>query len=166
MKKIGKGIREQKLMFTETEKNVPIEKVIKTSTSRSKKLIQKKKPIKNDLTNHETEAIAKNAKKMSQDNDLYKEKLFSFAVDTIIGVHPALKKEKRYFLNLLLNKRENETQEHILEKICINGKYYYIDQDGNIIDDSIDLVGVYTFDYVTKTNTYFIFSEIKKINIE
>lgn len=79
-------------------------------------------------------------------------------IDKIILMYPELKKEKKNIIsNLFGNKREEETNEYILEKFYYKNLNYYRDKNGLIRNTDTDIVGVY--EIVNYEYNYIFFDE-------
>lgn len=72
------------------------------------------------------------------------------AVDTVIGMFPELKKDKEKILSNVLTPKpltmasSIREKTYVLQKVVIDGVSYYRDSHGNVIDNKLNLVGLYT----------------------
>ena len=82
------------------------------------------------------------------------------AVEKIIEACPHLKKDKLIFINIVLDKKEQRSKEYVLEKIKINNEIYYSDNNGNLFNCKVALIGVCVV--VKNISQYHLFSENKK----
>ncbi|AYV76660.1 MAG: hypothetical protein Terrestrivirus11_1, partial [Terrestrivirus sp.] len=76
-------------------------------------------------------------------------------VDKILGMFPEMKKSRNLILTEILTPKKIPDNEYTLEKIIIYGKSYYIDKYKCILDENIQLVGVW--EYKTGIIKYHIF---------
>jgi hypothetical protein len=79
-------------------------------------------------------------------------------VDIIIEHYPELKKERSHIINVILDKIEKPDR-YILERVVLNKKVYYKDNDSILIDENLNICGLCivlgnnTFKYITNINT-------------
>jgi hypothetical protein len=79
-------------------------------------------------------------------------------IDTIIEHYPDLKKDRNHIINIILDKVE-KPDKYILERIDLNKKVYYKDNDNIIIDADLNICGLCvdygnnTFKYIINVNT-------------
>lgn len=82
-------------------------------------------------------------------------------VDKIINMLPEIKKKRTYIINQILTPKNPVNDEYILEKITVNGKFYYRDKYRSIMDNKGDLVGVWEWDFNRGNFNYYIFADEK-----
>jgi hypothetical protein len=121
-----------------------------------------KKSNENDDNKIFMQQLNESDKNIIEKNSILKEKLK--VVDQILDMYPLLKKDRLHIVDNILDKKIKKTNEYVLDKFIHNNKSYYRDTLGNIIDENVNLVGVYTF--ISNVYSYYFFTEIKKINIE
>ena len=63
-------------------------------------------------------------------------------VDTILQMYPDIQKDRETIINAVLGRTEKPAP-YVLEKIQIEDKHYYIDNEGRILDADVTLVGRY-----------------------
>lgn len=88
-------------------------------------------------------------------------------VDKIIKMIPEIKKKRTFIINQILTPKvsNQDHSEYILEKICVNGKYYYRDKNKCILNEKAELVGIWEWNYNSSNFNYYIFADEKaKIN--
>jgi hypothetical protein len=86
-------------------------------------------------------------------------------VDKIIELFPELKKNKTLILSEVLSPKDKDSGDYLLEKIIVNEKSFYKDRYRCILDENINLVGIWEFK--DGSFMYYIFDdEFKKINYE
>ncbi len=79
-------------------------------------------------------------------------------VDIIIEHYPELKKDRNHIINVILDKIEKPDR-YILERVVLNDKIYYKDNDNILIDADLNICGLCidlgnnTFKYVINVNT-------------
>ena len=79
-------------------------------------------------------------------------------VDIIIEHYPELKKDRNHIINIIMDKIE-KPDKYILERVILNNKIYYKDNDNIIIDVNLNICGVCidlgmnTFKYIINVNT-------------
>jgi len=79
-------------------------------------------------------------------------------------MYPLLKKDRLHIVDNILERKLKKIIDYILEKFTYNNKSYYKDTLGNIIDENVNLVGIYIM--TSNTNySYYFFDEIKKIEL-
>ena len=167
------------LIFTENDKNksksdilLPISKVTgkpkRKYVRKNKSVFKKNKNTKNISKNAELDEIiksqlasTKDVKNIMMNNKIIREKIET--VERIFELYPNLKKNKKTIINYVLDKKQSEQEEHILEMINFNNRDIYIDKFGNIINDQLKLIGFYIIDQQTHKNKYLIFDDIKKL---
>ena len=125
------------------------EKIIESTKNKN----PKKKQIKKNSSSHDEDDYLKN-----NNNSKKKEnKIILDAVKKITEMYPDLKKDKnKLILSLLAQKNENNNPMksqncYLLHKIEINDKIYYRDNEFNIVDENLNLVGQY---FCPKLNVY------------
>jgi hypothetical protein len=79
-------------------------------------------------------------------------------VDIIIEHYPELKKERNHIINVILEKIEKPDR-YILERVDLNKKVYYKDNDNILIDENLNICGICvdlgnnTYKYIINVNT-------------
>jgi hypothetical protein len=79
-------------------------------------------------------------------------------VDIIIEHYPELKKDRNHIINVILEKIEKPDR-YILERIDLNNKVYYKDNDNILIDVNLNICGLCvdlgnnTFKYILNVNS-------------
>ena len=79
-------------------------------------------------------------------------------VDIIIEHYPELKKDRNHIINVILDKIEKPDR-YILERVVLNNKVYYKDNDNILIDVDLNICGLCvvlgnnTFKYITNIKT-------------
>lgn len=80
-------------------------------------------------------------------------------IDNIIDMFPEIKQKRTDIINRILCPKDIKTDEHILEKITVNGKDYYRDKYKSIIDVNGDLKGIWEWNYEKNMFDYYIFED-------
>lgn len=83
------------------------------------------------------------------------------AVEKILEFLPFLKKDRNQIIDVVLDKKIGKSNEKVLEKINYKGKFYYKDKNGNIINDKLDIVGLFSLE--KNSISYYFFDEFQKI---
>jgi hypothetical protein len=79
-------------------------------------------------------------------------------VDIIIEHYPELKKERNHIINVILEKIEKPDR-YILERVDLNKKVYYKDNDNILIDENLNICGICvdlgnnTYKYIINVNS-------------
>jgi len=149
------------ITFTDNYENLSGEPILLSKTKKMPTSFSKKK-IKNEKqksTDSEFEQLDDKNKNIIDKNNDTKQRLI--AVEKIIELYPALKKDKKQIIDAVLDRNISKANEYVLEKIIFKGKQFYKDFRGNIIDDKLDVIGIYTFD--DDSCTYYFFDEFKKL---
>lgn len=157
------------ITFTEDENEITGEKMIlnkaKNSPKKVTKVYAKKKlqsekdtdPEKPELAEDDSQ-IEKNKCIIEKNNDTTQRLI---AIDKILELYPQLKKDKKQIMDVVLDKKINRMNEHVLEKLVFKGKNFYKDESGSIINEKLEVVGLYTIDDSVHQSYYF-FDELKK----
>lgn len=81
-------------------------------------------------------------------------------LDRIINVVPEIKKKRKFIISqLLAQKNIQQPDEYILERICVNNKYYYRDKYKAIFNENAELVGVWEWCVGKNKFNYYIFQD-------
>ena len=84
-------------------------------------------------------------------------------IDKILQMYPELKKEKKNIIhNIFGNKKEEDSNEYILEKFIHRELPYYRDKNGLIRDNTTDIVGVY--EVKEGEYKYYFFNELRELD--
>jgi hypothetical protein len=113
----------------------------------------------NDLSNDSSENSFENIFLIKK-NVIINERIK--ALNIILDICPSLKKDKVAMLNAVLEKKEDVKKEYIVEKIIGLDFNAYIDNEFNILDENVNLIGIGS---ITKDGYYF-FDTIKQNNIK
>lgn len=85
-------------------------------------------------------------------------------IDKIILMYPVLKKEKKNIINSLFgNKKEEDSNEYILEKFNYKNSNFFRDKNGLIRNIDTDIVGVY--EILNGEYNYLFFDEVNNLKI-
>jgi hypothetical protein len=130
-------------------------------------------PDSNDLTSDEKvymQKLNETDKHIIKKNNIIQEKLK--VIDKILDMYPLLKRDRLHIVDNILEKKRKKTVDYILEKFTHNDKSYYRDSIGNIIDENVNLVGIYLLSHksyldnsIDQNYIYYFFDDIKKIEI-
>lgn len=91
----------------------------------------------------ETQPETNDIEKLIKKNSLLQERII--AADIILKMYPSLEKDKKNIFNNVLCVKEKKIELYVLEKIKINDICYYKDSQGFIIDENVNVVGIYTY---------------------
>lgn len=150
-----------------------IDKVLK-KRGRKKKIIQTNLPetLKLDITDDDEDYIKmnklelnkldsfeehKNNNNLIKKNEMISERLK--AVNIFLKMYPTLKKDKEIILNNILEKKQKKYEPYVIEKIDKLKFNAYIDRYNNIIDENINIIGL----YIQSKNQYLFFDELEKM---
>lgn len=64
-------------------------------------------------------------------------------IDKVIEMFPKLEKQKAEMVLVVLENKEIRHDKYILERIEMNGKVFYIDPNGNLLNQTADIIGCY-----------------------
>ena len=112
--------------------------------------------VKQDTSNFLDSLTEKKNDDLLKKNVMLNEKLKS--VNIILDMYPSLKKDKTAILNAVLERKEDKKELYIVEKIKGLQFSAYFDTDGNIIDETTNLVGFTN----KKKDQYYFFNNIDK----
>lgn len=151
------------ICFTEDEKDlVSNDFSLHKGTYQEKKQIKKRKVTKElekpnnesvyDLTDKQKEIVKKNS--------IIKERILT--IEKILEIYPNLKKDKKSIVDHVLGKKEVQKKCYILEKINVKNKNVYRDEQGNVINDKIELIGFWEQEKNGRIK-YMFFSERKNL---
>ena len=112
--------------------------------------------VKHDTSDFFDSLTEKKNDDLLKKNVLLNEKLKS--VNIILDMYPSLKKDKTAILNAVLERKEEKKELYIVEKIKGLSFSAYFDTDGNIIDETTNLVGFTN----KKKDQYYFFNNIDK----
>lgn len=146
------------ITFTENCENLSCEPILLSKSKKAPSAAQKKKLKNEQKMDDEDENIDDKNKGIIDKNNDTKQRLI--AVEKIIEEYPALKKDKKRLIDIVLDRNVSKVSEYILEKFVLNGKIFFKDLKGNIIDDHINVIGIYSSD--NDSCTYYFFDEFKK----
>lgn len=77
-------------------------------------------------------------------------------LNIILDICPALKKDRIQILNAVLEKVEDKKESYIVEKILGFEFNAYVDQDCNILDENVNLIGIFS----KLQNKYYLFNDL------
>jgi hypothetical protein len=124
------------ITFTENCENLSCEPILLSKSKKVPSSVLQKKKLKNEQKlDDEYENIDDKNKDIIDKNNDTKQRLI--AVEKIIEEYPALKKDKKRLIDIVLDRHVAKVSEYVLEKINLNGKIFFKDMKGNIIDDNI-----------------------------
>ena len=92
-------------------------------------------------------------KKKIQEDTLHKINM----IEQIVKACPSIKEKTSDIIKKVLapNKEKPQPQEYVLQQIKLEDKLYYRDNDGNIVDEKLNFVGMYS--QKNKVYTYSLF---------